>query len=351
MAYNGCMDDVRRCVRGEVPKRLPVFACSEEMDVRLSGYTYEQFATDAKIMAKVAIGAVKRFDYDWVWLQIDDCIIMEQLGVGVRGSGNILRATCEYLPPSRETLSHLPRPNVKKDGRCKVLLDAIKACKDEFGDDVCVVGRTEGPFSSVGLLYGLSQTMLLTLDDPQFIKDTEEFFVDLQTEFGLAQIEAGADAIWFGDCNAATNLMSVRTYRELASEPAKRCAQAYQKAGGLTFMHDSEETVEGLKAQAETGCSALSIGPGGNMVEARKAMPNQCLLGNVNPILTLERGKPADVERAVKELISTVSIHGGHIMNSGEMVPRDTPEENMRTMIRTTREYWGEIASALRASQ
>ena len=343
MAYKGCMDDVRRCVRGEVPKQLPVFACSEEMDVRLSGYTYEQFATDAKVMAKVSIDSVKRFDYDWVWLQIDDCILMEQLGVGVQGSGNILRATIRYLPATRETLKHLPHPDVKKAGRCKVLLDAIKACKDAFGDDVCVVGRTEGPFSSVGLLYGLDQTMLLTMDDPQLIKDTEELFVDLQTEFGLAQIEAGADAIWFGDCNAATHLMSAKTYRELAADPARRCALAYQKAGGLTFMHNSEETLPGLIAEAETGISALSMGPGANMVEARKALPNQCLIGNINPILVLERGKPADVERAVKELISTVGIHGGHLLNSGEMVPRDTPEVNMRTMIQTARAYWKEL--------
>ncbi len=346
MAYKGCMEDVRRCVKGEVPKQLPVFACSEEMDVRLSGYTYEQFATDAKIMAKVSIDSVKRFDYDWIWLQIDDTILMELLGVGVRGSGNILRATISYLPATRETLKHLRPPNVRKEGRCKVLLDAIKACKDAYGDDVCVCGRTEGPFSAVGLLYGLDQTMLLTMDDPQFIKDTEEFFVDVQTEFGLAQIEAGADALWLGDCNAGTHLMSARTYRELALDPARRCAQAYQKAGGLTFMHNSEETIDGLIAESETGVSALSIGPGGNMVEARKALPKQCLIGNINPILVLERGTPADVERAVKELISTVSIHGGHLLNSGEMVPRDTPEKNMKTMIETARSYWKELTSS-----
>ena len=32
-------------------------------------------------------------------------------------------------------------------------------------------------------------------DDPQLLKDTMRFFYDVQTEFGLAQFEAGADAV------------------------------------------------------------------------------------------------------------------------------------------------------------
>jgi len=344
MAFPGCMEQVRKCVAGEVPDRLPVFACSEEMDVRLSPYTYEEFATDAKKMAEVTINAIRRFDYDWAWLQVDDCILFELLGVGVRGEGDILFATCDYLPATRDTLNHLPRPDVRRDGRCKVLLDAIKAVKDTFGDDVCVVGRTECPFTAVALLYGIDQTMMMTITDPDLIRDTCEFFVDLETDFGLAQFEAGADAVWYGGCNESTHLMSVKTYEDLAADPARRVAEAYTRAGGLTFLHNSEESPAGLKAEAEIGASAISVGPGGDMVAAREAVgPSQCLIGNVDPIGVLERGTPEDVERQVRDLISKVSLQGAHILNSGEMVPRDTPEANIEAMIRTARSVWREL--------
>lgn len=344
MAYSGCMDNVRTCVNGGVPKRLPVFLCSEEADVRVSPYSYEQYATDARIMAEVAISAVKRFDYDWAWLQVDDCILVELLGVGVRGEGDILRATCEYLPATRSTLDSLPRPNVKKDGRCKVLLDAIKAIKNEFGDDICVVGRTEAPFSSVGLTYGLDNTMMLTVEEPQLILDTEEFFVEMQTEFGLAQIEAGADAIWLGDCNGASHLIRPSRYRELGADPAGRVLREYQKAGGLTFWHNSEEVVDGFKVQAEQGPSAISVGPGGSLADAREAVgPRQCLMGNIDPIRVLERGTPQDVSDAVREVVTNISVKGAHLLNSGEMVPHATPEENIEAMISAARSCWQEV--------
>ena len=62
MAYRGVMDDVRRALKGERPKRMPFFALSEEMDVRLAGLQYEEYDHDAKAMAKVVSHAQKLFD-------------------------------------------------------------------------------------------------------------------------------------------------------------------------------------------------------------------------------------------------------------------------------------------------
>jgi len=36
MAYKGVIDDIRKCVAPQKPSRIPVFACSEEFDVRMA---------------------------------------------------------------------------------------------------------------------------------------------------------------------------------------------------------------------------------------------------------------------------------------------------------------------------
>ena len=346
MAYSGCMEDVTRCMRGETPRRLPVFCCTEEADVRLSGEVYERYCSDAETMARVQIEAIKRFDLDWAWLQVDDCIIYEVLGVGVVGQGNILRATKDYLPASRETLNRLKKIDFHKDGRCPVLLNAIRRVKDEFGDDVCVVGRTEAPLSSVSLLYGITETMMLLITDPQLVKDTMEYFVDLQIGFGLAQFEAGADALWFGDCNASSHLISLNHYQEFAADPLKKVAEEYAKTGKFTILHASEESPEYVNVMADLSCSAVSVGPGAPLAECYDVIAGRaCLVGNVDPIEVLYRGTPEDVRKQTAEIIETVSRRGGHIINSGEMVPRDTPEENVHAMVQTARELWAQAQS------
>ena len=43
MPYKGVVQDVRRALKGEKPKRMPFLACSEEFDVRAAGEVYEKF--------------------------------------------------------------------------------------------------------------------------------------------------------------------------------------------------------------------------------------------------------------------------------------------------------------------
>ena len=68
-----------------------------------------------------------------------------------------------------------------------------------------------------------------------------------------------------------------------------------------------------------------------------------CLSGNVDPLVTLQRGTTDDVRREVRRIVEHVGRQGGHVMNSGEMVPRDTPDENVHAFVQQAREAWGQI--------
>jgi uroporphyrinogen decarboxylase len=339
MAYKGVLDDIRKCVNLQRPGRIPVFANSEEFDVRMSGITYEDYCRDAEKMARTQIMVVEKYDYDWSWLQVDDCMEFEVLGVGVKGEGNILRATCNYLPADYKTLHGLSMPDPKTAGRMPVLLGALSKVKAHFRDTVCVVGRAAAPFSCVGLLYGMEELMTLPYSDPKLLRETMEFFVELQIKFGLAQFQAGADAIWLGDCNASSHLLSPQLYRKFALEPARRVIEAYKKAGGLVFYHASEEG-KSLPIMTDLGTSALTSGPGMDIKDALKMTAGKvCYLGNLDPIRILQNGTSAQVEAETIRIMTEGKKVNGFLFGTGEMVPRETPEENMMTMIRTAKKY------------
>lgn len=105
MAYQGVIEDFQRIRENKIPGRIPCVACSEEFDVKWHGkYYYEDFCQDRDKIFEVFKAAIERFNYDWAWLQIDDCFEFEPVGVTVKGEGNILRATCGYLPVNWDTL-------------------------------------------------------------------------------------------------------------------------------------------------------------------------------------------------------------------------------------------------------
>ena len=344
MAYQGVIEDFRAAIALKEPSRVPVVACSEEFDIHVcgNGVVYNEYNRNPDIMAATQIAAVKRFGYDWAWLQVDDCIVYEVLGVEVRAEGDILPATCGYLPATRKTLDSLPMPDPATDGRMPVLVEAIKRVKDEFGDTLVVCGRTEAPFSSVALLYGIEETMLLPLDDPELMVDTLKYFVEVQTAFGLAQREAGADAVWFGDCNASGHLISERYYAEYALPYVTEVAEEYDKAGLWSFYHASEENEGHLRLQAASGASALSVGPGLDVAKAKAAVGDRvCLIGNLDPLGILLDRTAGEVAEEAQRIMAVGKQGGGYIFNTGEMVPRDTPIENMEAMLSAARETGG----------
>jgi len=336
MAHQGVMDDVRACVALKKPRQIPVFADSEEFDVKWYGkYTYDEVIQSADKLVEVWSAAIREFNYDWAWLQIDDCIEFEVLGVGCVGEGNILRATHDYLPATRETVKSLRLPDPARDGRMPIKLEALRRLKAEFGDTVCVVGSNAAPYSSAGLLFGLETPMLLMYEDPGLLRDTMDFFVELQSRWAVAQIRAGADAIWLGDCNAFSGMLSPAHYKDFAAEPCRKVIQAIQQAGGIVFLHNSEISIPHIELECQLKPDVVSVGPAADLKAFFDvARGKNCITGNVDPIEILMKGTPEQVEKEVERIMAIGMRCTGFMLNSGEMVPRDVPVENMHAMMR-----------------
>ena len=335
MAYSGVMEDIRACVELKKPRRTPVFAMSEEFDVKWHGkYTYEEMIQSADKLVDVWAAAVREFDYDWAWLQLDDCVEFEVLGVGCVGEGNILRATHDYLPATPATVKSLRLPDPNRDGRMPIKLEAIRRLKAEFRDAICVVGSNAAPYSSAGLLYGLEKPMLMMFDDPDLLRETMEFFVELQSMWSVAQIKAGADAIWLGDCNAFSSLLSPAQYKDFAAEPCRKVIQACHDADGMVFLHNSEISIPHIELECELKPDVISIGPAADMQAVFAAVRGKaCIMGNVDPIEVLMRGTPEQVGKDVERLMA-MGRNTSFMLDSGEMIPRDVPEANMRAFMR-----------------
>ena len=342
MAYDGVIDDVKRAIALEVPKRTPVFAISEEFDVKWYGkYDYETVCQDGDKIAEVWIAAIEEFDYDWAWVQVDDCWELEPLGVGCPGEGNILRATKEHLGCTRESLNNWPTIDPLKDGRIPEKLKAIRKIKERFGDTVLIEGSAAAPYTCVGLACGISETMILSMSDPNLLRDMCEFFVEQQYRFIKAQMEAGAHGIWLGDCNAFSGMLSIAQYGEIAFPSCKKLVEKCKKDFDVIFhLHNSEIHPEYLVEETKLGVDIVSVGPAADIAEAKKALTGKCCFtGNLDPIEVLMRGTPELIAKETERIMATCTPGGGYCFNTGEMNPRDVPTENMHALVQAARKF------------
>jgi uroporphyrinogen decarboxylase len=332
MAYKGVIEDFQKIRENRIPRRVPVVTASEEFDVRWHGrYTYEEFCQDGDKMFEVMKAAIERFDYDWAWLQIDDCFEFEPVGVKVKGEGNILRATYDYLSPTWETLKNMPTLDPHKDGRMPEKLKAIRKLKEYFKDTVLITGSCAAPFSAIGLTFSIEESMMLMFTDPGFLHAAMNYWKEFYKRYIKAQQDAGADAIWLGDCNAFSSMVSVPLYNEHIFPVTKDLIDYCEKELNIMiWMHNSEIILEHVLSHIPLGVSFESIGPDGDILEIRNATKGiQPISGNLDPIKVLWQGNPDSIKADVERIMGICKPGGGFIFNSGEMNPRMIPEENM----------------------
>ncbi|MGD9496989.1 MAG: uroporphyrinogen decarboxylase family protein [Armatimonadota bacterium] len=336
-------DDINAVRELRAPQRLPVFCLSQEFDARYAGRTYREYIGSPQSIVETQLQVLDQFGWDWVWLHLDDTLEFEPLGVGVAvGGENVVPCTAEYLDFDRATVRSLSVPD-PRSARMPLLLDAASGLREALGDSKCITGRVAAPFSAVTLIFGMQPTFLSMIDNPALLREALAFAQEQAISWGLAQIEAGCHAIWLGDCNASAHLISPAHFEQWALEPCRRVTQAFQDAGGLVFLHNSEESLEGLRLQAQTGPDLLSVGPGLDMAEAiEEFRGTQALVGNVDPIAVLTEATAEEVAAETERQVRLMA-GGGCILNSGECVPREARRENLQAMADTARRVWQSV--------
>jgi uroporphyrinogen decarboxylase len=77
-----------------------------------------------------------------------------------------------------------------------------------------------------------------------------------------------------------------------------------------------------------------------NLKKVKKEFGKQIsLMGNLHTTEVMLRGSKKDVKRASKQAIDDAAEGGGFILSSGDQCGRDTPDENIFTMIEVARNY------------
>jgi uroporphyrinogen-III decarboxylase len=345
MAYPGVVDDLRACIELRPPGRLPVFALGLELDMRVAGLSHEEQRTDVAKSVGGIINGVRRFNYDWGMVFPDDYIEFEPLGLKMHHPPDGPAMAAEYLPLTGETLRNFRVPDARREMRLPIHLEMIRRLKEALGDSVCIAGRIAAPFSAAALVYGIDRWLVAMLDEPDLVRDNIAFFVDHQIAFGRAQIEAGADLLWLGDCVAGSYFIGPRHYAEFAFEAAARVIEAMNRAGGLIIYHSAERSLPHLKHQAQLPRCAVNVGEGPSIAAIRQSLGvRKCLTGNFDPKF-LRDAAPAQVAAATESMIRENLTGGDYIFNTGEGIMSTTPPGNVEAMMRAARAAVSEMTA------
>ena len=210
------------------------------------------------------------------------------------------------------------------------VLDTFRAVRPEYRERFLFLPGITGPYSHLTFLYGLENTMMLMLDEPELMHRLLRRRTELAVEWGRQLAQAGAEAVWIGEGAASGSLLSRSMYDEFVRPYAADLVDAMRGMGVKTLMHVCGDINPTVSSVAATGADGLDID---HMVSPRLAAEQAgrpvCIKGHLDPVALL-RSIPRAVEALCCQTAEDAPEH--FILGTGCLIARDTPPENIDAM-------------------
>ena len=326
-------------LKGESQKRVPFWYMRqagrylpEYRELREQAGNFLDLCFSPEHAVEVSLQPIRRYDMDGIILFSDILVVPHALGIPLRyveGEGPKLDAL-EYgnLLPKYEPENFL--------GKLSPIFETLKGIVTEAENSKTVLGFAGAPWTVAtymvegGSSKNFSKTKLWAFQDPDNFQQLIDLLVDTTSDYLVAQIAAGADAVQIFDSWAgvlpelALERWSLAPIREIA----RRVRQKYPDIpiivfprgagiGYVPFAKDSEITALSLDSSLPLKWAAETL------------QPKTVVQGNLDPQYLVCGGPPMLAEA---ERILTAFSGGLFVFNLGHGIVPQTPPNNVAAL-------------------
>jgi PAS domain-containing protein len=227
---------------------------------------------------------------------------------------------------------------------------AVQSALDEVGEDYLLevyLGDAFVDFAGAQREGGLEQVIQDITDRPAAMERLHERYL----EYMIAKTRAvfhhtSARSVFIGSIWSSLSLLSPAIWRKWDKPVLDVIVRTAHECGGLVHHHFHGRCKKVLPDLAASGLDCIcpfERPPGGDITDLQEVagiLKNRSTFnGNVHTVETLIQGTPAAVRREVLEILE--AFHGSSrlIVGTGDQVGHETPDENIYSMIETTRLY------------
>ena len=287
-------------------------------------------ATTPTLCAEVSVGAADA-------LGTDGAVMFADIMLPVRAMGLDVALTAEGPLVERpiagaDDLDRLRAVDVASD--LGFILEAIGQARAGLDGRAAVIGIAGGPFTIAAyLIEGRPSrdqmgARRLAHADPATWSALLDHITTTTVEYVRAQVGAGAQVIQIFDSWAGS--LSAADYGRLVAPWSSRILDAVHEAGApvIHFAAAGSHLLDRLAV----GADVVGIDSAQSLALARRRLEGVGIQGNLDPA---RLAAPWPVARAgVDGVLDAAGRTPGHVFNVGHAVPRDTPPDRLRDIVR-----------------
>lgn len=363
-------------LKGGVPDRVP---CAPDMSnmipCRLTGKPfYEVYLNQNPPLWKAYMDAVRYFGIDGWFVDGDPGFIYKDVGVTSESevevaanggrivhqvihtpAGDLSQKTMMYTDNSPSIIEGLIKDFEQDFPKIKYLFPEVIGCNPALLEEQRKYVGEDGIFCTAIMPFGL-HTMMVYFDGgiqsaiyayydyPDLFEEWAEIHRKNTTKKLEMVLDCGVDGILTGGSGSIT-LQNPEIWEHLALPELKEITHMCRQAGVVSGIHSCGKEMHLIKTVAEQTeldyVNPLEIAPMGDssLAEARKICGNMALMGNLHTTNVMLLGSVKDVRRESLKAILDGGLNGAFVLSTGDQCGRDTPEENIREMVRVVEEF------------
>jgi MtaA/CmuA family methyltransferase len=323
------MNSKQRClaaIYGEPLDRTPVFPLLMFLAADRLHMTYRRYATEGQVLADAQLNVREQFGLDAITSCSDAFRVSADLGGEMAYPEDRTPYLLKPLVASLDDLDHLRKPDFSPRGRMMDRVNATRAMVKAAGDDCLVLGWVDMPFAEACSLCGVSEFMLMLIDQPELAHNLLQFLTGIVVDFALMQLEVGAPMIGAGD--AAASLISPRAFRQFALPYEQQVCQAVHAAGGLIKLHICGKTTHLLNDMVQSSADLFNVDHLVDLAAARKVYEaaGKCFKGNLDPVGDLMQATPEHCQEAALNCLR-VAQGARYMLSAGCEIPAAVSDE------------------------
>ena len=327
---------IRRLLDRVPVDRTPVLASMIAAAAEMRGIPQNVIHRDPRVNAETLLGVARDLGLDGAYISSDNWIIHSALGGEIDFPEDDEPMGRRPVLDDWGKLDGLAVPDPESAGRMPFMLRAARrAVELNTGGLFLEANVDSGAFAMAGILRGTEQLMLDVSLEPQRVHRLLEFCTRVASAYGAAMARTGVDAVQFGDSTAS--LVSRQMYDEFVKPYQPPVVEAIRQAGAYPFLHVCGNSTHLSGALAETGATCVEIDAPADLRGTVAAFADRAAVrGNV-PTMLLRDGTPDQVERSARQCLEAAGS-SRFILSPGCGVPRGTPTENIRALVRVAHE-------------
>jgi uroporphyrinogen decarboxylase len=333
-------DRVMTSVSHKEPDRVPFIPFAQTFTAKFAGIPFSKYVSKAEKFAEGQLKAYNAFGWDAMCFSSDVGMYAEACGAKVEFPYDDVPRIVEPVLTHNslyQDFKNLKMPDPMKSGRLTESIKAIELVKKEIGDEVPLIGWTEGAFQGVTLLSGADPMQIFyVLDHPDEFKEILDWYADFEIIVAQAMYEAGANIIGVGE--TAAYFMSPNFFTEFCLEPEKKACKAITKMGMIPLIHCCGYVPQCIHFSIDTNVGgAIQFDYQVDLKWAKELLHDKVtIMGNLN-YNKLTNASPIQCYSDCTKHIEIAAEGGGYWLAFGCEIPRELSYENMRAIMRSTK--------------